>query len=91
MLQGDLVLRVFARDAGCCRVCLLQEGKTDRRFMVRRLDMSEPSKGQSMGDVALVCEVCEAIVSRWLALVSSETHKQNDKDEFGDVHLGVGA
>ncbi len=82
MLQGNLVLRVFARDSGCCRVCLLQEGKTDRCFSVKRIDMTIPQKNEKIDEVILICEICEAVVARWLALVKYETQEQSEVPLF---------
>lgn len=81
LLDEDLKARVYARDAGCCQVCLITEPPhMGLDFTVKRYDMTDPAPTEGMGDVALFCERCVAVIKRYLALTQHEVFIQNDED-----------
>lgn len=76
---SDLKARVYARDAGCCQVCLIAEPPHIAvEFTVKRYDMDDPSPTEPMDNVALFCERCVATIRRYLALMQHETYLQNE-------------
>lgn len=87
LIDTDLKARVYARDAGCCQVCLVAEPPhIGVEFTVKRYDMDEPSETEALDDVALFCERCALIIKKYLALIGHEVYLQN-KEEVMQLRL----
>lgn len=71
ILEDDLTARVFARDGGCCVICLTPEHRRTCDLVVRKKNMDKIRGTESMEEVILICEEHALVVERWLALFNN--------------------